>query len=70
MIPAPFKTVAPEDERLVHAMREKKIQEAVLAQMGEEYTYGNEPPKQPIIEPTTATTAPVSKLGYWGKIIR
>lgn len=69
-IPAPFKTVAPEDEKLVHAMREKRIQEAVLAQAGEEYVYGNEPPKQPIIEPITATTAPRTKLGYWGKIIR
>jgi hypothetical protein len=69
-IPAPFKTVAPEDEKLVHAMREQKIQEAVLARLGEEYTYGHEPPQQPIIEPITATTAPRSKLGYWGKIIR
>jgi hypothetical protein len=69
-IPAPFRTVGPEDERIVHAMREKKIQEAVLAQEGEHYVYGKQPPTEPIIEPISATPQPKSKLGYWGRTRR
>jgi hypothetical protein len=69
-IPVPFRTVAPENERLVHAERERRIQAAVLAQEGEQYVYGNKPPTEPIIEPEPAGTGPVTKLGYWGKLRR
>lgn len=69
-VPAPFRTVKPEQEQLVHQERERRIQEAVLAQEGEQYTYGKRPPGEPIIEPEPAGTAPATRLGYWGKLTR
>ena len=68
-IPAPFVTVRPEDEQLVHAERERRIQAAVLGQ-GEEYAYASRPvEKEQIVEPNTGQQ-PVTKLGYCGKIRR
>ena len=78
-IPQPFVTVRPEDEKLVHAMREVKIQQAVLGIAGEEYAYATRPiENEPIVEPPglargereQTTRQPVTKLGYWGRIIR
>ncbi|MDE2590841.1 MAG: hypothetical protein KGL95_14395 [Patescibacteria group bacterium] len=78
-IPQPFVTVRPEDEQLVHAMREAKIQQAVLGIPGEEYAYATRPIEdEPIVEPPGlargereyVTRQPVTKLGYWGRILR
>lgn len=69
-IPAPFKTVAPENERLVSAMREARIQQAVLGQSGEEIAYGSRPIETEPIRPQQTERQPVNKLGYWGRVIR
>lgn len=69
-IPAPFKTVAPENERLIPAMREARIQQAVLGQAGEEKEYAARPIEEQQIVPATTGRQPGSKLGYWGRIIR
>lgn len=70
-IPEPFRTVKPEDEKLVHAMREARIQQAVLGQVGEEYAYAERPiEKEQIIEPGSTGQQPATKLGYWGRILR
>lgn len=69
-IPAPFKTVAPENERLVNAMREARIQQAVLGQSGEEIEYGSRPITTEPIRPQSTGQQPATKLGYWGRVIR
>lgn len=78
-IPEPFRTVSPENERLVHAVREARIQQSVLGIAGEEYAYATRPiENEPIVEAPGLARGekeqtgrqPVTKLGYWGRVIR
>lgn len=69
-IPEPFRTVSPENEQLVHAVRETRIQQAVLGQAGEEKEYATRPIEKEQIVPATTGRQPGSKLGYWGRILR
>lgn len=55
-VPAPFVTVHPSDEQLVHKERERRIQQAVLGTEGERKDYATRPTAEPRVREFTTGT--------------